>query len=87
MGAHLSPTQIASIQHTLSRVRLGQDLTVIHGDSFGAVAHKAVSVVAQSQRVSSKGQSSKVNKIETTQALYTNYVDKYIITSQWRKSE
>ncbi|KAI2667001.1 Non-reducing polyketide synthase PKS8-1 [Labeo rohita] len=43
----------------------------IHGDPSGAVAHETVSVVAKSQRVSSKSQSSKANKSDAPRASYT----------------
>ena len=47
----------------------------IHGDSFGAVAHETVSVVAKSQRISSESQSSKANKSDAPRASYTISVD------------
>ncbi|KAI2654615.1 putative potassium transport system protein kup [Labeo rohita] len=34
----------------------------IHGDTFGPPAHETISVVAQSQGISSKGQSPETNK-------------------------
>ncbi|KAI2653826.1 Gag-Pol polyprotein [Labeo rohita] len=46
----------------------------IHGDTFGPSAHETVSVVAQSQGISSKGQSPEANKGYVPGALYPFYV-------------
>ncbi|KAL0197625.1 hypothetical protein M9458_006165, partial [Cirrhinus mrigala] len=52
----------------------------IHGDTFGPPAHETISVVAQSQGISSKGQSPEANKDYVPGASYSFYVVQTLVS-------
>ncbi len=91
MQAQLSPACVKSILNALKNIKLGQRIycslpsegsrshgSCIHGDTLGSPTHGIVSVVAQSQGISSnpifQGQSPEANKGYAPGASYPFYV-------------
>ncbi|KAL0174664.1 hypothetical protein M9458_030632, partial [Cirrhinus mrigala] len=72
MQAQLSPARVESILNTQA------------SDSFGPPAHETISVVAQSQGISSKGQSPEANKDYA--ASYPFYVIQTPVSDFWSHS-